>query len=256
MPVGRLILLLLVACAAPSDAERYRAALGAGDWSEARRSCGEIRGETNRADCLVAAMERFDRLGPEDCALVPPGLWRDECTFLYAERLARAGQVPEAIAACEVTGFGRECAYHLLRAAARATVDEPPTVAARMIAPYTGMTDAHDAPRLYWKAWFREQAAADRPLDPTGCPDEPCRAAAREVLLQKLGARLSAEGPRLCEGGPVPPDFGGRIMWVESPLTRGWVDQWRDRNCVRLLGPGVTPLGGPPPPGADNPPEP
>lgn len=241
--------LLLLGCAAPSDAAAYRAALHASDWDQARDACTEVDDPTSRADCLVAAMERFDRLGPEDCQLVPAGLWRDECVFLYAERLARAARVPEAVAACERTGFGRECAYHLLRAAARETVDEPPARAARMIAPYTGMSDAHDAPRLFWKAWFREQAARDRPLDPTACPDATCVAAAREVLLQKLGARLSAAGPALCTG-PVPAEDGSRRLWVESPLVRGWVDTWQARNCARLVDP--PPGSGPGAPALDS----
>lgn len=193
-------------------------------------------------------MERFDRLGPTDCELVPEGLWRDECVFLYAERAAAAGDLPTAIAACETTRFGRECSYHLLRAAARAVVDAPPAEAALRIAPYQGLDDARDAPRLFWKAWFREQGAVDRPIDPTACPDEACRAAAREVLLTRLGAWFSAQGPGACDQPAPTGTDGARRVWVDGPTTRAWVDTWLRTNCARLRDPRAGPPRVTPPP--------
>src|SRR5687767_7531689 len=50
--------LILAGCAGPGEAERYRAALAATDWGEARKLCDSLDGP-DRPDCLLAAMERL-----------------------------------------------------------------------------------------------------------------------------------------------------------------------------------------------------
>lgn len=250
MPVG-LILPLLLGCGdGRTDAQRYHDALSTSDWETARASCAALTATTARPDCLLAAMERLDRLERADCALVEDPLWADECVFLFAERAARAGDLNQAFDACNETRFRRECSYHLIREAARAVLEVPAAEAAGRIAPYTSLPGAPDAPKLFWRAWHRERLAEHIPLDPGACgTDAVCVAAARETLLTTLSAMSTGRAEGLC-GEPEPTGVtpSGRVTWVDSETTRGWVHHFVENDCARRRdGPPAGAPGSPPP---------
>lgn len=229
-------MLLACACAAPSEAERYRDALAASDWDTARRLCDSLDG-TNRADCLLAAMERHGRLDTADCAIVTDALWADECTFLFAERAARAGKLDVAFDACATTHFARECSYHLIREAAGEVVEAPAAEAAKRITPYQALKGAPDAPRLFWKAWHRARVARHIPIDPDVCADDACRSSAREAVLTTLAAMSAARPGGFCESGPPSGSSTERTAWVENEVTREWVGRWVENDCARRRNP-------------------
>lgn len=219
---------LAVGCGAGMTAsQHYAAALGADGWDAARPHCGALPDPGARAECLVALTERWDR-PLEDCDAIDDPRWSQECRFLYAERAARAGQLDAAFAACDTTPvFGRECAYHLIREAARAVVDRPPAALAGVAAPYAHLTRAPDAEHLLYKAYFRERVAAGSPIDPTGCPGPACEQAAREELGVHLpGVRRSRAD--FCTADVR--TLAGTI-WTPGPMTDAWVTAWRVGPC-------------------------
>jgi hypothetical protein len=222
---------LLLACSARTSADDYRDAMNATDRASARAACARLP-EDARAECYVTV---FDRLGGErsDCDVVPEGVWRDECVFLYAEDLAAAGNVPEAITTCGTTRFGRECSFHLVRAAVERVVDQPVATAAEAIAPYRSMPLAPDAPRLFWRTWFRDRYAKDIPIDPSGCADDECRAGAREALYFSLASLANMAGDALCGGPRIDGRSGDRALWVDDDVTRAWVAEWTASECRR-----------------------
>lgn len=231
-----------------------------------------MRAEESRSDCLLAVMEAHERLERTDCAVVPEGRWHEECLFLFAERANKAGRLEQAFAACDETSYGRECSYHLIREAARTVRDEPPARAGAAVEPYRALSRAPDAPLLFWKAWYREQAARGRTIDPTGCPDKDCLAGAREIVFQRLNGTFMADPAAWCAwvpkpGEPVdgvqmpppPPTGKGVPAWVATPEVTGWVWEWSRNNCARVHDPRELPADGPrsvptgpepPPPGA------
>lgn len=224
--------------------------MAAPSWPEARAGCEAIRDGESRADCLLAAMEVHGRLNPEDCAIIAPGRWHDECLFLFAERANKAGRLDEAFAACQESGFGRECSFHLIREAARTVKDATPAEAIRAVEPYRGLARAPDAESLFWQAWYREQAAEGLPVDPTSCPDDVCRDAARAIVFQRLNGLFTANPSGWCSwvpapgeplagvAPPAPPVTGrGQPAWIASPLVEEWVVKWSLRNCARWRDP-------------------
>jgi len=255
-----LILALWLGCDGRTDAQRYRDALAATDWETARADCLRLA-DPDRSDCLLAVMERLDRLAPEDCALVESPLWRDECTFLYAERAAGAGQLDQAFAACNATGFRRECSYHLIREAARGVLEAPADVAAARIAPYASLPGAPDAPRLFWRAWHRERLARGIAVDPAVCgADTACVQLARETVSTTLAGMAAARGAEaFCADPPTGTDPSGKVVWVAAEPTLGWVRTWVERHCAPPAPPpaGIpapsTPGGAPVAPPADRP---
>lgn len=187
-------------------------------------------------DCLVASMEAQGRLDEADCDVIPKGVWRDECVFLYAEREARAGNLAEAFAACERTVFGRECSYHLIRIGARTVLDRPMGDAAAIAVSYQGLPRAADAQRLFWKTWFRERMEKDVPVDPMGCPTLDCVEGARQTVLLTLNAFARAGGDAFCDGTIPDGKSGKRTLWVEGPETVGWVTEFVEGECARRKG--------------------
>ncbi|MFZ5481314.1 MAG: hypothetical protein ACOZNI_31430 [Myxococcota bacterium] len=218
----------MAGCAAPTDAERLAVALAAPTFAEARAGCEDL---ADPGPCLVAASERH-AAGRADCDAVADPLWRDECVFRYAERAAKAGERDAAVAACEATRFGRECTFHLIREGARAVLREDVATATAAIDPWRAVRLAPDAPRLFWKTWFRERLAAKIPVDPTPCADEDCRGGARDAVYTTMAAVARAtEG--FCEAPTPTGTLGDRTLWVDGELTRAWVAEWVRSECLR-----------------------
>ena len=217
-------MILLLGCVT-SEAERLQGAHEAASFDSARATCEELRGQ-RRDNCLLAAMRDFDRRERADCALIAEEVARGECLFAYAERVALADPA-EAMSACAATPFSRECSYHLLRVSARTVEERPPAEAASAIDPWRVVSAVKDPDRLFWKAYFRERAARDMVIDPTGCPGEPCERGAREEIVGLLNARKSGDAG-VC-AAPVAPD----PRWADTALVRSWVDTWSRNECAR-----------------------
>jgi hypothetical protein len=222
-------MLVWLACV-PIDAVLYEQAMKKPDFLQAFNTCGMIREESARLDCQVASMERFERLEKSDCDGLPAGIWHEECLFLYAERQSHAGNQKEALYACTLTGFARECSFHLIRNGVRQVIQESPEVAAQAITPYQGMPFAPDAERLFWKTWWRERLVLKKPLTPEGCPGAACKAGLQEVLYGLLEVRLRASGGKFCkEESRLEPEN----TWVAGPEIDGWIAQWKQDACLR-----------------------
>lgn len=230
---GRHLLGLILLACAPSQAELQAQAYAAADHASAVSTCARMT-PAGADPCRVEAAERFGRLEPADCDAVQTEPWRSECGFQYAERLARAGRAEEAFVVCTSTRFSRECGYHLLREVARGVVDQDVGGAAAALEPWRTVPGVGDAPRLYWKAWFRERRRSERPADPTGCPDESCTVAARESYFEGLRALHHADRAGFCAGAP-PPVPG----WAATATTDEWARRWADDACARDAAEGV-----------------
>lgn len=220
-----MILLLLAGC--HDAAADYRAALGASTWEEATGLCLRLD-QALAGDCLVSAMGRLHRLERADCELVKETIWHNECLFQFAERAAQAGQLQAAFDACSASAYGRECSFHLVRQASDTVLDAEPAVAATKVAPYLAMEAAPDAPRLFWRAWWRDRLGKGKPVDPTGCPDDACRQGAQETIFTTLHALARARGEAFCAEVPSNPH-----TWVSNPTTDGWVRDWQASECRR-----------------------
>jgi len=222
-------LLALVLGCGPSEAEGFRAALAAPTFDEARARCQALR--TTRDECVVAVVDRHAVTDRAPCDDLDDGVWRDECLFRYAERVAAAGDVAEAIDACDGHRYARECSFHLLRDAARASVDADAASATQRLAVWAdALPHAPDAPRLFWRSWFRERAGA-HPVDPSVCADDACLAGAREALFTILVPRAKAEGRSFCDAVPAPPPAAP--TWSPGPIADAWVAQWHASECTR-----------------------
>lgn len=173
-------------------------------------------------------MALHDRRDPDDCGLVVEPLWREECLFQYAERAAAAGELEPAFAACNRSLYGRECSFHLLRQAAEPTLDGSPAEAAPVLTPYLALEPAPDAPRLFWRTWFRDRLARHHPVDPTGCPDRACEQGAREAIYGSLTALARAQGAGFCLGPVSDPK-----LWVPGATADAWVAEWQASECRR-----------------------
>ncbi|MSQ02387.1 MAG: hypothetical protein EXR71_10940 [Myxococcales bacterium] len=231
---------LWLASCADSEAERLRAALAAPDLASASAACERLA-DPGRDSCLVSALERFDGLAPASCDAVRAPLWQGECRFQYAERLALQGEAAAAFVACQGTPFHRECGYHLLRGVARGVLDASPAEAADALAPWRRVPGLDDAPRLFWKAWFRERRRADQGLDPTGCPEASCEQAARESYLESLRAVHHADPADFCASPPVP--VRG---WAATETTAAWQARWVADTCARAVTPPQEAIAPPP----------
>jgi hypothetical protein len=182
--------------------------------------------------CVVAVAEAHGRLERADCDVVTDALWKDECVFRYAERAAKAGQRDAAVAACESTRFGRECTFHLIREGARGVLKEDVPTASAAIDPWRAVRLAPDAPRLFWRTWFRERLAAGTPVDPAGCADEDCLTGAREAIYTTMAA-VARASEDFC-GGELPSgQLGDKTIWVDGDRTRAWVAEWARNECTR-----------------------
>ena len=214
----------------PSEAEQLAAAGAAADASMAAALCDTLPGDS-RDRCLVAQADRF-AVEAAWCDRVPGERWRGECRFRAAERLVRAGDPGAATALCVSTPFARECTYHLLRESARTVLDQPPATAAAALTPWLAEPGAHDAPKLYWKAYFRERRGSGAVDDPTGCPDEACTDAARETFFETVRATFRADRDGFCAAPPA--SVNG---WAVTPDTSAWLATWADDACARAAAP-------------------
>ena len=229
------MILLLAGCDTRGPAELYRDALHASTWEEGRDTCGKLP-EADRGDCLVAVMEVHQRLDRADCETIPAGLWHSECVFLFAEREAKAGNLAYAVEACDRSGFGRECSYHLIREGARAVLDASIEDAAKATATWDGMQHAPDAERLFWRTWFRERLQKKIPVDPSGCTTPACNDGARETILMTLNGLARARGEAFCDGSLPSPVQGDRTMWVETGAVHEWIFEFVEGECARRSG--------------------
>ncbi len=214
----------LAGCA-DSEAQRLRDALAAPDLVTATVSCDALA-SPGRDSCLVAVLERFESLAPAACDTVRTPLWQGECRFQYAERLARQGQAAAAFVACQATPFHRECGYHLLREVARGVLDATPAEAAAALSPWRDVEGLNDAPRLFWKAWFRERRRAEQSLDPGGCPEASCVQAAKESYFESLRALHHAAPLAFCSA-PAASVPG----WAATDTTSAWQARWVADAC-------------------------
>jgi hypothetical protein len=211
---------------ARSDAELLQEALGADDHAQAAAACAQLGGVTGDR-CRVDVAARHNRLDGAHCEPVSDPLWRDECAFQLAERLAVVGRPEEAVALCSGTRFARECSYHLLREVARGVLGKP-TEAAAALGAWEGMIPERDVARLFWKAWLREGRAAGAELNPEVCPDAACEAAARETLFESLRGQHRANREGFCASVAPPPPG-----WEETALVREWTTRWASDACAR-----------------------
>lgn len=235
-----ILLLLLFACDGRGPAELYRDALRAETWEEGSALCRRLP-EEDAPDCLVAVQEALGRLDRADCDAIPAGVWRDECVFLYAERVAAAGDAAAGFAACEGTRFGRHCTYHLIREGARAALERPLAEAAVATDAYAGLRLAPDAGRLFWQTWFRERMSRNHPVDPSGCGALPrgveaCHQGALDTIELSLQGMARARGHSFCKGPPPDGHAGERTLWVRTPETEAWVAAFVARACPRPPG--------------------
>lgn len=114
------LILLLLACGGPGEAERYTAVLSMNpvDPAKALALCAGIGDPASRAQCAMhAASQGAIDTGqaPEAlCERVPEGTWRAECYFRAAEVYAEANADPKAAAMCAKTRiFADDCGQHL-----------------------------------------------------------------------------------------------------------------------------------------------
>ncbi|MDP2305436.1 MAG: hypothetical protein Q8P18_05370 [Pseudomonadota bacterium] len=219
-------LLLFLACAAPSVADRYASALAAPDFDSAWALCAESG--SARADCeqaVVTRHARFDR-----CGDIAAGVWREECQFAHAEHLTRAGDRPAALRACHASTFSVNCEQHVLDGLAmslRESSAADVASALSILAPdMTGANSALD----YWRSWHRVRLDAGLRVASEDCPDKTCRTAVRAQVRREVVDRLGRTG---CASAP--PAIGS----TSEEVTR-WIERvWRERCCA-------SPSGGPP----------
>lgn len=239
-----LVLLLGLGCPEPGDARRYALASSeAEDWPEARSLCLGIRDPSSRGDCLVAGMERFSTLDPEECRALQKdepemAVWRDECMFQLAERLRGLGRFDEAMVACLDTRFARECFWHLVQDEAEASLDEAGPVAEARIARFRAAGPIPDAALQFWAARFRAEAEAGRVPGEEICTTlqdpAPCHEGLRRFVRSRLDGQLRLDALRACAAtaqgpGSVPVAFG----WVPGPVADASVARWHERHCAQ-----------------------
>ena len=225
-----LALCILPGCTRPPDAALYAEALSAGGLDQAQSACARIRDARLRGDCRVAALEAWEQADPAQCEAIDDGLWRDECTFLAAERLWSRQAHAEAVAACHQTRFSRHCVWHLLQDEAEAAADEAPASAEARMLPFLRVeTRLPDAGKQFWALWFRLQARARRPVDGAACDglieEDRCGAGLEHYLHEVLSARRRAGSP-VCDA----PTGDG---WARGPRLEASVARWVEHHCRR-----------------------
>ncbi|RME22927.1 MAG: hypothetical protein D6798_14595 [Deltaproteobacteria bacterium] len=237
-------------CRRPSDATLYVAALSEDDrYERARAHCARIIDVDARGDCLVAIMERFDRLDAGECLALAEAepelaLWRDECVFQLAERLRARQRIEDALRLCLETRFSRECSWHLVRDEAEASIDEAPAIAELRLARFTGARRLPDAGLQFWMIRFRAQAARGVLPDERVCGQivepEACIEAFRRHIRQSLATLQRVHEDRACaDDADVPDTLSPEPGWADGPIARATVAGWRARHCGRPAGGGA-----------------
>jgi hypothetical protein len=247
------VLLLLAACGGPpgNDAGAYHYALvEAGSYAASADACAGIVRQTTRSDCLLASLERWQRLEDADCDALDAGLLRDECRFQLAERRLAADDLPGAIASCQLSQFRRPCSWHLVRDVAEATWELPLLEAEAHIGRFADALAIPDAGRHFWTVRFREVIGHRGVLDESDCDGlaDPalCRDAVYHLVLDMLKETAGRDPSKTCNeplGQRV--RLGGQPVWALGPITRAAETHWAQRRCSPQ---DVPPPPGPPPP--------
>ncbi|MFN7144031.1 MAG: hypothetical protein ACK4YP_09660 [Myxococcota bacterium] len=218
--------LALLACAPPSDAERYAGALAADTYDAAWAACAAIVGAPDRADCMQTTSARFARF--DGCDAIAEETWREECRFAEAEHLARTGDRAAAVRACGRTRYAKNCQSHVLDGLAMEVhAREVPEAAAALAALVPGLAAAQ-VQSEFWTGYFRIRMEKGLGIDPAACADRWCEAGARRSIRRVVGPM------RRDRGDVPPPDF----PWATSASAREEIARaWAE------------PPPGPPPPG-------
>ena len=176
-----MLLLLLGACTHPTPPQPWKVALEGG-LDEGLAACASYEGNV-AGECAFGVLQTHHRIDEEGCALLEEGLYRTECLFLAAERLARAGEHERAAALCDRTRdtFRNNCAMHAWDQAVLSAIEvaDPtgPSAASEVIlaeatAAYgRGVLDPGRAVNdSFWWAWWKER----RHVRVTDCATETC----------------------------------------------------------------------------------
>lgn len=232
------VLSVLSACGPRTDAERYRAALVEADaYGPAAALCADIGDRGARGDCLIAVMERFQRLEIADCDAIRDGLWHDECVFALAERARAHGDLDRGLELCLQGRFARSCSWHLLQDEVEASLEDPPKAAELRIAAFAHARRIPDAAVQFWMIRFRERSAAGHPLDEADCEglkdSRSCEAAVIGYVRQILDAVGNANREQTCNaarGERV--KVGQAPAWAAGPVALRAEDDWVRMRCA------------------------
>jgi hypothetical protein len=110
-----ILLIALLACGAEPPVDPAGDGLRAGGSLAA---CAEVAFAELAIPCRVGVAAEAGKAGDvalaeEACALVPEGLWREECHFRAGEELGKAGHTDRALRFCARAGdFARNCVTH------------------------------------------------------------------------------------------------------------------------------------------------
>lgn len=183
------MILALLACAVPSEAERFAAAVDVEvALEDALAGCAEL--PTARAgECATAALEARDAMSVEACRQLHERVWQDECVFQFAERVAET-DLSAGVETCHESAFARECSFHLIRTQARAVADQEPPVAELRAAGLGEIRRAPDAPILFFEEWLVEGRRLGLDASPERCgalqDERPCVEALRRMSHKAL----------------------------------------------------------------------
>lgn len=229
-------------CGPRGDAAHYTIALSeASTYERARSACDEIVSVSSRGDCQVAIIERFQLFELPECERIlgmdpASALWRDECVFIVAEGLRKAGDLEPALEACVQTRFARQCAWHLIEDEANASLKEEPPVAEGRIARLARARPVPDAAMQFWRIRFRSASSSGTLPDEAVCATlaspAPCLQAFDRHVIELLEARRSRDPGRAC-----PPDgLAGDTLseaWTPGPRADQLVADWRRDRCPK-----------------------
>jgi hypothetical protein len=111
-------ILATAACALPSaglpgDREHYLAALTEGPLASRLEHCRAIEGADLQGDCLTALVAEGTEPVETLCAEIQHPAWRDECSFVAAERAIEGEDFARAAALCRDAGrYAENCTAH------------------------------------------------------------------------------------------------------------------------------------------------
>ena len=190
--------ILIMACS--GDEPAWKAALE-DDPSSALEACRSLEGNAG-AECAFGVLRTNNMVSAENCELLDPGPYQNECRFAVAEIFAVDGRHAEAAEKCKQAGdrFERSCYQHCwFRAAdlALAVADETgPSAASKAILEEAMATYGKDLKtpeavvyEAFWWAWWER----GQPIDLSTCPDELCVQASL-VAAQRYAWVAGCEG--------------------------------------------------------------
>ncbi len=219
--------LLAIGCATPSPVDQYAGARVAPDFEAGWALCAGAG--VDRADCEQAISARFGRF--DRCDAIEAGAWREECRFAEAEHLARAGDRPGAVRACQASRYVANCEQHVLDGLAMELREAPAADVATALVPLAPLLTGRNSKLDFWRSWHRVRLDAGLPLVLEACPDSVCSGALRAQVHRAVQARLDQAG---C--GETPPDLGGASPGVRLLVDRSWRERCcRERACLDPL---------------------